>query len=78
MSTTILHRRTRIVTLDPGEDIVALCRPDDIAIRPDADGWSVWFVGDDGALDGYDEPYPSQKEALWAAKAAAEFASSGE
>ncbi|WEF34750.1 hypothetical protein [Pseudoduganella chitinolytica] len=78
MSTTILHRRTRIVTLDPGEEVAALCQPDDIAIRPDANGWSVWFVGDDGTLDGYDEPYPSQKEALWAAKAAAEYASSGD
>jgi len=77
MSTTITHRRTRIVTLDQGEDILAVCLADDIAIRPDADGWSVWFVGEEGALDGYEEPYPSQQEALWAAKAAAEFSSSG-
>jgi hypothetical protein len=35
-------------------------------------------VADDGTVDGYDQPYPSHQEALWSAKAAAEYTSTGE
>lgn len=76
MATTITHRRTRIVTLDTGEEPATHCRPGDIAIQQVDGGWTLWFVADDGSIDGYDEPYPSQKEAMWSAKAAAEYASS--
>lgn len=74
MSTTITHRGTRIVTLDAAEEPASQCKPGDIAIQPVEGGWALWFVGDDGTIDGYDEPYPSHQEALWSAKAAAEYA----
>ena len=45
----------------------------DIAIEHRPDGWWTSFVGELGEADAYDEPYPSYNEALWAAKAAAEF-----
>ncbi|WP_229487584.1 hypothetical protein [Pseudoduganella lutea] len=50
--------------------------PGDIAIQQVEGGWTLWFIGDDGSIEGYDEPYPSQKEAMWSAKAAAEYAGS--
>jgi hypothetical protein len=78
MSTTITHRRTRIVTLDDGETPATHCAPGDIAIQPQDGGWAVLFVADDGTVEGYDEPFPSQQEALWTAKAAAEYSSTGE
>ena len=70
---TITHRGTRIHTIDEEDDPVARCRPGDIALQPVTGGWAVWFVGDGGEVEGYDEPFPSRQEALWAAKAAAEF-----
>ena len=76
MPTTITHRGTRIVTLEAGEEPGTHCRPNDIAIGEVEGGWTLWFVAEDGSIEGYDEPYPSQKEAMWSAKAAAEYAGS--
>ncbi|HEY4542175.1 MAG TPA: hypothetical protein VIG66_07380 [Noviherbaspirillum sp.] len=76
MPNTIVHRRINIVTLAPDESIAAHCAPDDIALVPEGEGWWVHFVGEDGSSDTYDQPFGSYNEALWAAKAAAEFTSS--
>jgi len=73
MVTSVRHRKVNIVHLGPDEAIAAHCRPGDIALVTEAAGWSLHFVGEHGAVDSYDQPYPSEKEALWAAKAAAEF-----
>lgn len=73
MATTIQHRTINIVTLQPGESIDAQCRPGDIAIVQDSDGWWTNFIGENGEVDGYDKPFDSYNEALWTAKAAAEF-----
>ncbi|SHH00886.1 hypothetical protein [Massilia sp. CF038] len=73
MATVVKHRKVNIVILDEGEQIEALCKPGDIAIRARADGWWNSFVDADGAVEHYDMPYPSYNEALWAAKAAAEY-----
>ena len=73
MATIIKHRRVNIVVLDPGEAIAGHCGPGDIAIRAASDGWWTSFVASDGSIDSYDQPYRSYNEALWAAKAAAEF-----
>ncbi|MDB5907746.1 MAG: hypothetical protein JWP34_1860 [Massilia sp.] len=67
------HRKVNIVVLDAGEAIDAQCAPGDIAIVAAVDGWWTQFIGSDGAVDCYDRPYKSYNEALWAAKAAAEF-----
>lgn len=69
----VKHRKVNIVVLDAGEPVGAHCAPGDIAIVSGADGWWIHFIGADGALDSYDRPYPRFLEALWAAKAAAEF-----
>ena len=73
MSTVIKHRKVRIVVLEQGAEIAEHCGAGDIAILPDAAGWWIKFVGDDGQVDCYGIPYPSYNEALWSAKAAAEF-----
>lgn len=73
MATIVKHRNVRIVVLEEGEAIDALCGPGDIAIMAGADGWWNSFVDADGAIARYDAPYRSYNEALWAAKAAAEF-----
>lgn len=73
MVTVVLHRKVNIVVLDAGEPIADHCRPGDIAIVATADGWWNHFIAADGAAEGYDRPYGSYNEALWAAKAAAEF-----
>ena len=73
MATVVSHRRVNIVVLDDGEAIADHCRAGDIAIAAAADGWWTSFVGEDGEIDSYDQPYASYNEALWAAKAAAEF-----
>ncbi|GAB3542859.1 hypothetical protein GCM10027343_15540 [Noviherbaspirillum agri] len=75
MPTVITHRRINIVTLEPGETIAAHCSAGDIAIVQDASGWWTQFVGENGQVDGYDEPFESYNKALWTAKAAAEFSS---
>lgn len=74
MATIITHRRTRIVTLAAGESIASACAPGDIALEQEGDGWWTRFVADDGSVDSYDAPFATYNEALWAAKAAAEFA----
>ncbi|UUZ49307.1 hypothetical protein LP420_02570 [Massilia sp. B-10] len=73
MATIVQHRNVKIVILEAGEAIEALCGPGDIAIMPQTDGWWNSFVDADGVVERYDAPYHSYKEALWAAKAAAEF-----
>ena len=73
MPTVVRHRKVNIVVLDAGETIAAHCKPGDIAISAALDGWWTSFVGKDGAVDSYDRPYGSSNEALWAAKAAADF-----
>ncbi len=49
------------------------CAPGQTAIREQGDGWWLYFVDEHGKVDGYDSPFASHAEALWAAKAAAEF-----
>jgi len=73
MATTVTHRQVKIMVLDAGETIAATCQPGDIAICAAADGWWTRFIGEDGSVDSYDIPYASYNEALWAAKAAAEY-----
>jgi hypothetical protein len=73
MATVIKHRGVRIVVLDSGEEAADLCATGDIAIVTDDAGWWLKFVGEDGHIECYDQPYPSYNEALWSAKAAAEF-----
>jgi hypothetical protein len=73
MATVVLHRKVNIVALEAGEPVAAHCTPGDIAIAAGADGWSLHFIGSDGVIESYDRPYKSYNEALWAAKAAAEF-----
>ena len=73
MVTIVQHRRVNIVQLDAHEAIAAHCRPGDIALVAGSEGWSLHFLTADGGIDSYETPYASQKEALWAAKAAAEF-----
>ena len=73
MATVLKHRKVNIVALDAGESLAAACVPGDIAIVAGDGGWWIKFVGADGHVDSYDAPHPSYKEALWAAKAAAEF-----
>ena len=73
MATIVRHRKVNIVVLAADEPMEGLCGPGDIAIRAAPDGWWNCFVAMDGSVDTYDMPYPSYNEALWAAKAAAEF-----
>jgi hypothetical protein len=73
MATVVVHRKVNIVVLDGGEPISEHCRAGDIAIVASEDGWWAKFVGQDGHIDCYGDPYASYNEALWAAKAAAEF-----
>lgn len=74
MATIVKHRNTNIVTLAPREPIAGNCSAGDIALVEENGGWWTHFVGEDGTIDSYDEPFASYNEALWAAKAAAEFA----
>lgn len=69
----IIHRGISIATLAAGQSIETHCAPGQTAIREQADGWWLYFVDEDGKVDGYDSPFASYAEALWAAKAAAEF-----
>jgi hypothetical protein len=73
MPTVVRHRKVNIVVLAAGETIAAHCKGGDIAITAAPEGWWTSFVAADGGVDSYDEPYASYNEALWAAKAAAEF-----
>ncbi|MRW88681.1 hypothetical protein GJ699_01620 [Duganella sp. FT80W] len=73
MADIIKHRKVNIVILAQDEEIGGHCREGDIAILSDAAGWWIKFIGADGHIDCYGDPYPSYNEALWSAKAAAEF-----
>nr|WP_315261234.1 hypothetical protein [uncultured Duganella sp.] len=73
MVNVIKHRKVNIVVLAQDEQIAAHCGEGDIAILSDKEGWWIKFVGADGQIDCYGDPYPSYNEALWSAKAAAEF-----
>jgi hypothetical protein len=73
MATKIKHRKTTIVTLESGETIAAHCRPGDIAIVQEHDGWWTHFVGEDGKTESYDVAFETYNQALGTAKAAAEF-----
>jgi hypothetical protein len=73
MAEVIKHRKVKIVVLAAGEEIGGHCGEGDIAILSDSAGWWIKFVGADGHVDCYGDPYPSYNEALWSAKAAAEF-----
>jgi hypothetical protein len=72
VASRIVHRGVAIVTLGEGEAVAQL-PPNCIAIRHDAAGWWTCFIGADGTVEEYDQPYASRDEALWAAKAAAEY-----
>lgn len=71
--TTIVHRGIIIATLAAGQDVRAHCSAGQIAIRQEADGWWIYFIDSDGVIDGYDSAFASHEEALWTAKAAAEY-----
>jgi hypothetical protein len=73
MSTTIRHRKVNIVVLEGDEGLAENCRPGDIAIVRDDQGWWTKFVDIDGNVESYDIAFDSYNKALWAAKAAAEF-----
>ncbi len=73
MVTVVKHRKVKIVVLAEHELLAEHCKAGDIAILNDGQGWWVKFVGDDGQVDCYGEPFPSYNEALWSSKAAAEF-----
>lgn len=70
---TIVHRGIVIVTLSPQQEVADHCQPGQTAICQRPDGWWLYFVDADGSIDGYDSAFASHAEALWAAKAAAEF-----
>jgi hypothetical protein len=73
MATILRHRKVNIVILEAGEAIASFCGPGDIAITSAPEGWWNSFVDIAGSIDSYDAPYRTYNEALWAAKAAAEF-----
>ena len=73
MVNVIKHRKVKIVVLEQEQEIAAHCGDGDIAIFSNGEGWWIKFVGADGHIDCYGDPYPSYNEALWSAKAAAEF-----
>ena len=73
MAEVVIHRKVRIVVLEPDEEMGEHCKPGDIAIRTAPDGWWTSFIGADGSVDSYDQPYPSRSAAVGAAKAAAEY-----
>jgi len=56
MATLIRHRKTRIITLDAGDDLHEHCKPRDIALVPDPAGWWTYFIGEDGSVERYDIP----------------------
>jgi hypothetical protein len=73
MVTKVRHRGVNIVVLEQDEQLLEVCRAGDIGIVQDGDGWWIKFIGENGEVDCYGQPYPSYNEALWTAKAAAEY-----
>ncbi len=73
MASIIHHCGVRIVTLEEGELLTAICLPGDIVIEKDGAGWWNRFVDEQGEVESYDEPFARFEKALWTAKAAAEF-----
>lgn len=73
MATQTTHHGIRIFTLAPGESVLDHCGRNDIAIAEEDDGWWIWFVGEDGEVEGYDEPFGSLRQATGSARAAAEI-----
>ncbi|NDP57766.1 MAG: hypothetical protein GZ090_00185 [Oxalobacteraceae bacterium] len=73
MATLIVHHTIRILTLESGEALSGQGREDDIVLQELPDGWWVHFIGEGGAIDSYDTPFASYRQALGTAKAAAEF-----
>ena len=73
MASTIHHHGVRIVTLEEGDVLAAVCRPGDIVIEKDDTGWWTRFVDERGEVESYDEPFAKFEKALRTAKAAAEF-----
>ena len=69
----IIHCGITIATLAADQFVGTHCAPGHTAIRQQADGWWLFFVDEDGKVNGYDSPFASHTEALWAAKSAAEF-----
>lgn len=73
MASRLRHHQTTIVTLEAGEAIAAHCRPGDIAIVSQSDGWWTYFIGEEGEVESYDIAFASYGQALGTAKAAAEL-----
>ena len=73
MTTVVKHRGVKIVVLGAGEQLLQVCKAGDIGLIEDEQGWWIKFIGDGGTIDCYGQPYPSYNEALWTAKAAAEY-----
>lgn len=77
MASETTHHGIRIVTLDPGENVLDHCGGNDIAIVNQDGGWWTYFVGEDGEVEGYDEPFDSLRRAMGSARAAAEIMAEG-
>jgi hypothetical protein len=73
MPTLITHRKVKIIVLAEGEELSLHARPSCIVLQQDSEGWWTKFVDAQGQIASYDQAYPSYNQALWAAKAAAEF-----
>ncbi len=73
MPQLITHRKVKIIVLAAGEDLLEHAPPSCIVLQQDSAGWWTRFVDAHGQIESYDEAYPSYQQALWAAKAAAEF-----
>jgi hypothetical protein len=78
MASIIKHRGVRIVTLEAGDTVAALGRPGDIVLEERDGGWFTHFIGEQGEIDSYEDPFDAYNKALWSAKAAAEYQASGE
>ena len=74
MATLIVHHAIHIITLEPGEALSNQFRKNDIVLQELADGWWVYFIGENDAIDSYDTIFDNYRNALGTAKAAAEFA----
>lgn len=68
MTTRIVHAGQEIVILDDGQTIAHQCSPGDIAIISEDSKYFVCFVGADGGIDSWNEPYDTAIEAIEAIK----------